>query len=108
VIVEMLLITGGLFLATFVTRAALLLAGERFKPSARVEAALRFAPICALAALISPEIVVRADTVDVSLANPRLVAALAATAFFLWKRSTVGCIVVGTLVLAAFRFGGHG
>jgi branched-subunit amino acid transport protein len=104
----MLLVTGGLVLATFATRAALLVAGQRFKPSPRVEAALRFAPICALAALIAPEIVVRAGTVDLSLTNPRLVAALAATAFFLWKRSMVGCIVVGTLVIAAFRFGGNG
>jgi branched-subunit amino acid transport protein len=108
-VIEMLLMTGGLVLATFVTRAALLLAGPRFKPSPRVEAALRFAPVCALAALIAPEIVVRAGTVDLSLANPRLVAALAATAaFFLLKRSMVACIVVGTLVLAAFRFAGHG
>jgi branched-subunit amino acid transport protein len=106
--VEMLLITGGLVLATFVTRAALLLAGGRFKPSLRVESALRFAPICALAALIAPEVVMRSGEVDLSLMNPRLVAALAATAFFLWKRSMVGCIVVGTIVLAAFRFAGHG
>lgn len=103
-IVDMLLMTGGLVLATFVTRAALLLVGQRFKPSPRFESALRFAPICALATLIAPEIVVRAGTVDLSLANPRLVAALAATAFFLWKRSMVGCIVVGTLVIAAYRF----
>ena len=106
--VEMLLITAGLVLATFITRAGLLLAGGRFKPSPRVESALRFAPICALAALIAPEVVVRSGTVDLSLMNPRLVAALAATAFFLWKRSMVGCIVVGTLVLTAFRFAGHG
>lgn len=103
--IYLLLVTGGLILATFLTRATLLLAGERFKPSPRVESALRFAPICALAALIAPEIVVAGGAVDLSLNNPRLVAALAATAFFLWKRSMVGCIIVGTLVVAAFRFG---
>lgn len=102
--IYLLLVTGGLILATFLTRASLLLAGERFKPSPRVESALRFAPICALAALIAPEIVVAEGAVDLSLSNPRLVAALAATVFFLWKRSMVGCIVVGTLVVAAFRF----
>ena len=51
---------------------------------------------------------VRAGSVDLSFANPRLVAALAATAFFLWKRSMVGCIVVGMVVVTAFRFGGIG
>ena len=35
--------------------------------------------------------------------DPRLVGALAATAFLLWKRSMVGCIVVGMLVITAFR-----
>jgi branched-subunit amino acid transport protein len=102
----LLLVTVGLIVATFLTRTTLLLVGERFKPSPRVESALRFAPICALAALIGPEIVVANGAVDLSPANPRLVAALAATAFFLWKRSMVGCIVVGMLVIAAFNLSG--
>ena len=102
----LLLVLVGLVVATFLTRATLLLVGERFKPSPRVESALRFAPICALAALIAPEIVVADGTVDLAFSNPRLVAALVATAFFLWKRSMVGCIVVGMLVIAAFRISG--
>jgi len=99
----MLLVTVGMVLATFMTRAALLLVGERFKLSPRVEAALRFAPVCALAVLIVPEVVVQEGAVNLSFANPRLTAALAATAFLLWKRSMVGCIGVGLLVLTAFR-----
>jgi branched-subunit amino acid transport protein len=67
-------------LATFMTRAGLLLAGRHFKLSPRVEAALRYAPVCALAVLIVPEVVVQADTVNLSLANPRLAGALGATA----------------------------
>jgi branched-subunit amino acid transport protein len=102
----LLLVTVGLVIATFLTRAMLLLVGERFKPTPRVESALRFAPICALAALIGPEVVVVNGAVELSPANPRLVAALVATAFFLWKRSMVGCIVAGMLVIAAFRLYG--
>jgi branched chain amino acid efflux pump len=102
--INMLLVTVGMVLATFMTRAALLLVGQRFKLSPRVEAALRFAPVCALAVLIVPEVVVQAGTVNLSFANPRLMGALAATAFLLWKRSMVGCIVVGMLVVTAFRF----
>jgi branched-subunit amino acid transport protein len=101
--INMLLVTVGMVLATFMTRAALLLAGRRFKLSPRVEAGLRYAPVCALAVLIVPEVVVQAGSVNLSVANPRLVAALAATAFFLWKRSMVGCIVVGTVIVVAFR-----
>jgi branched-subunit amino acid transport protein len=99
----MLLVTIGMILATFTTRATLLLV-ERFKLSPRVEAALRFAPVCALSVLVVPEVVVRDGAVNLSLANPHLVAALAATAFFLWTRSMVGCIVVGMLAITAFRF----
>jgi branched-subunit amino acid transport protein len=99
----LLLVTVCMVLATFLTRAAMLLVA-RARPSPRVEAALRFAPVCALAALIAPAIVVRSGTVDLSPGNPYLVAAMAATAFFLWKRSMVGCIVVGMLVITAFRF----
>ena len=101
--INMLLVTVGMVLATFVTRAGLLLVGQRFRLSPRVEAALRFAPVCALAVLIVPEVVLQEGTVNLSLGNPRMVAALAATAFLLWKRSMVGCIVVGMLVITAFR-----
>lgn len=104
----LLLVTIGMTLATFLTRAALLLVGPRFKPSPSVEVALRYAPVCALSALIAPEIVVRSGTVDLSLTNPHLVAAVAAATVFLWKRSMVACIVVGLLVLTAFRLGAGG
>jgi branched-subunit amino acid transport protein len=57
--INMLLVTLGMVLATFMTRAGLLLVGQRFKLSPRVEAALRYAPVCALAVLIVPEVVVQ-------------------------------------------------
>jgi branched-subunit amino acid transport protein len=104
---HLLLVTVCMVLATFLTRAAMLLVG-RSKPSPRVEAALRFAPVCALAALIAPAIVVRSGAVDFTPGNPYLVAAIAATGYFLWRRSMVGCIVVGMLVVTAFRFGAGG
>jgi branched-subunit amino acid transport protein len=103
----LLLVTACMVLATFLTRAAMLLVG-RSKPSPLVDAALRFAPVCALASLIAPAIVVRSGAVDLSLSNPYLVAAIAATGFFLWKRSMLGCIVVGMLVVTAFRFAAGG
>ena len=99
----MLLVTVGIILATFVTRAGLLLV-PRFKLSPRAEAALRFAPVCALSVLIVPGVLLQDGAVNLSLANPHLVGALAATAFFLWTRSMVGCIVVGMLAVTAFRF----
>lgn len=101
--VELLFTTAGLILATFVSRTGLLLGGERFRPSARIEAALRFAPVCALAVLVVPEVLVQAGTVDFSPGNPRLPGALAAVAYFLWQRSIGGSVLIGTLVFAALR-----
>jgi branched-subunit amino acid transport protein len=101
--IYMSLVTVGIILATFTTRATLLLV-PRFKLSPRVEAALRFAPVCALAVLVVPAVVVQEGAVNLSFTNPQLVAAVAATAFFLWTRSMVACIVVGMLVVTAFRF----
>ena len=101
--INMLLVTVGMVLATFLTRAALLLVGQRLKLSPRVESALRFAPVCALSVLVVPEILLQEGTVNISATNPYLMGALAATAVVLWKRSMVGCIVVGMLVITAFR-----
>ena len=100
--VYMLLVTAGIVLATFTTRATLLLV-PRFKLSHRVEAGLRFAPVCALAVLVVPAVVVQDGAVNLSVTNPHLIAALGAIASFLWTRSMVVCIVVGMLVLTAFR-----
>jgi branched-subunit amino acid transport protein len=100
--IYMALVTLGIILATFATRATLLLV-PRFKLSPRIEAGLRFAPVCALAVLVAPAVVVQDGAVNLSFANPYLVAAFAATASFLWTRSMVVCIAVGMFVMTAFR-----
>ena len=89
--------------ATFVSRAGMLLAGERLRLSPRVEAALRFAPACALSALIVPEILGPAGTVDLSLANARVPAAVLAAGFLLWRHSVHGGIAVGMAVYTCVR-----
>ena len=101
---ELLLAIVGLSIATFVTRAGLLLVGERLRLSARVESALRFAPACALSALVLPEIVSPAGVLDLSFANPRWPAAIAAGLFLLWRNSMTGSLITGMAVYAAFRF----
>jgi branched-subunit amino acid transport protein len=92
-----------LAIATFVTRAGFLLVGERITLSRRVEAALRFAPACALTALVLPEIISPTGTLDLTWANPRWPAALIATAFLLWRHSVLGGIAVGMVAYGGFR-----
>jgi branched-subunit amino acid transport protein len=100
---EILLAIAALTLATFVTRAGMLLAGERLRLSNRVEAALRFAPACAITALVLPDVLQPAGILDLSLDNPRWPAALAAALFLLWRHSIAGAIGVGMLVFAIVR-----
>jgi len=87
----------GLALSTFVTRTSFLLAGAKLRLGHRVEVALRYAPVCTLAAIIVPDILMHppAHVLDLSLLNPRLVGALAAGLWLVWSRNIIGCLGFG-------------
>ncbi len=82
-------------LATIATRSGLLLAGRRLVIPPRVESALRYAPACALAAIIAPDLLVSAGEIQLGLANPRLAGGIAGAVIFLLTRSTIGTIFGG-------------
>ena len=103
--VDVLLAIASLVFATYVSRAGMLLVGERLSLSRHVEAALRFAPACALTALVLPEVLGPAGTLDLSLANARWPAALAAAAFLLWRNNVLGAIAIGMATYLIFAFG---
>ena len=90
-------VIAGLALSTFVTRTSFLLAGARLRLGHRVEVALRYAPVCTLAAIIVPDILMYPPThaLDLSLLNPRLIGALAAGLWLCWSRNIVGCLAFG-------------
>lgn len=98
---DVLLAIASLVFATYVTRAGMLLIGDRLSLSRHVEAALRFAPACALTALVLPEIIGPAGTLDLSLGNPRWPAALAAAVFLLWRNNMLGGIAIGMVIHTA-------
>jgi branched-subunit amino acid transport protein len=87
----------GLALSTFITRTSFLLAGARLRLGHRVEVALRYAPVCTLAAIIVPDILMHPPetTLDLSLFNPRLIGALAAGLWLCWSRNIIGCLGLG-------------
>jgi branched-subunit amino acid transport protein len=86
----------GLALSTLVTRTSFLVAGARLKLSHRAEVALRYAPVCTLAAIIVPDVLLHGGQVlDLSPVNPRLVGALAAGLWLCWSRNIVGCLATG-------------
>jgi branched-subunit amino acid transport protein len=90
-------------ISTLATRAGLLVFGERLTLSHRVDTALRFAPACALTALIVPEVLYPAGVLELSIANPRLPAAIVAALFLLWRQSIAGGIAIGMIVYAVIR-----
>lgn len=66
---------------------------------------LRYAPLAALAAVVLPEIVMREGHLITTLLDARIFAALAAAAYFYWRRGILGTIVVGMAVLLPLRLG---
>ena len=94
-------------LSSFVTRSGPLLISSRLKLPAKVEAALRYAPACALAAIVVPDLLFIGAEPNVSLSNPKLLAGCAAAIIFAASRSMIATISGGMAVfwLARAFFG---
>jgi branched-subunit amino acid transport protein len=95
--IALAVVIAGLALSTFVTRTSFLLVGARLRLGHRVEVALRYAPVCTLAAIIVPDVLLHAPGghLDLSLYNPRLIGALAAGLWLCWSRNLIGCLSLG-------------
>lgn len=84
---------------TFVTRNFFLVLGDAVRLPERVQHALRYAPACALTALIAPEVLTENGAWAIHVANPKLLGALAATVVMLLTRDTLATMALG---MAAF------
>jgi branched-subunit amino acid transport protein len=69
----------------------------------RLQRALRYAPAAALAAVVIPDVLQTPDGLSVALSNHALYASLAGLAWYLWRRSMLGTIIVGMLVFTLLR-----
>jgi branched-subunit amino acid transport protein len=94
----------GITLATFITRSGLLVLGARLQLPPSLEAALRYAPACALAAIIAPELIYLEGSVPGGWDNPKLLAGLAGIAIFAAIRSMIATIVGGMAVFWLIRW----
>lgn len=93
----------GLTFVTVATRSAFLVIGERFPLPERVQHGLRYAPACALVALIAPELVMAQGSLALAIDNPRLVSGLAAGAVMLATRSMLLTMGVGMATYTLLR-----
>nr|CCA88955.1 conserved membrane hypothetical protein [Ralstonia syzygii R24] len=96
----------GMTIVTIVTRALFLMVGDRLTLPMRVRHALRFAPAAALAAIVLPDLLWYHGGFDASWTNPRLMAGIAAAAFYVATRRMLGMILVGMGVYTVLRLWG--
>jgi branched-subunit amino acid transport protein len=92
-----------LALATAATRSSFWLIGHRIAIPRRVHEMLRYAPACALAAIIAPDLLLIDGQVQFQLSNLKLLAGIAAIVFFLVTRNMLQTIVFGMLSFTALR-----
>lgn len=94
----------GMTLVTAATRAFFLLGGARAVLPERVQRALRYAPAAALVAVVLPDVLQTPEGISFALSNHALYGTLAGLAWFLWRRSMLGTIVVGMIAYTLLRF----
>jgi len=95
----------GLAVVTVLARAFFLVPDREVVLPAWAMRGFRYAPIAALVAVISPEIVLTNGALLATWADARIYAVLVATAYFWWRRGILGTIVSGTAVLLALKIG---
>ncbi|HVK93388.1 MAG TPA: AzlD domain-containing protein [Noviherbaspirillum sp.] len=92
-----------LTLATILTRSSFFFLGHAVKLTPKVQHALRYAPAAALAAIVAPDLVMAEGALHLTLTNPKLVAGLGATVFFLTTRHLLWTIVFGMALYSLLR-----
>ncbi len=93
-----------LALATCITRGAFWLVGHHVTIPKRVQEMLRYAPACALAAIIAPDLLLGSGgQLALHPSNLKLVAALAATGYYLLRRNMLETIIFGMLFFTGLR-----
>lgn len=84
---------------TFLARASFIVFADPQKFPHGFRVALAFVPAAVLAGIVAPGLAMPFGTLDLSLANPRLLAGLAAMAVAVRLRNPLACIVVGMAAL---------
>ena len=99
-----LLLILGLALTSFIPRASFILLFARWPVPAPVRRALRYVPAAVFSAILVPQLVLTAGSMDIGLDNPRLLAGLLAGAIAWRTRNTLLTIVAGMLALHMFSY----
>ena len=100
---EAVLTIVGLTVITVVTRVFFMATDRELPLPGWLRRGLRYAPLAALAAVVVPEVVMSQCHLIATWRDARLFAVAAATAWFFWRRTLLGTIVTGMVVLVPLR-----
>lgn len=92
-------------LATILPRSSFIVLAGRARLPSWLQRALRYAPAAALAAIITPDLLVAGGSVQP--ANPRLLAAILVVGVVCWSKNPWLPFIVGMGALLLMRFGLH-
>lgn len=95
----------GMAVITVLTRGFFILPQRELPLPGWLREGLRYAPVGALVAVVTPEIVMSQGRLIDTWQDARLFGAAAATAWFIWRRDMLGTIVSGTAVMLIFKLG---
>ncbi|AVP56501.1 AzlD domain-containing protein [Pulveribacter suum] len=100
-----ILAIAGLAVITVITRAFFMIPERELPMPDWLRRGLKYAPLAALAGVIAPEVLMSDGQLIATLADARLPAVLAAGAYYFWKRSILGTIVLGMAVYLPLHIG---
>lgn len=95
----------GMGVVTLLCRAFFLLPREELSMPRWLRQGLRYAPLAALAAVVSPEIFLVQGRLIHTWQDPRIFGALAGLVVYAWTKSLFGTIASGTSVMLVIKFG---
>lgn len=95
----------GLVVITLVTRGFFLFSDRHMSLPRWLDRGLRHAPLAALVAVVAPEVLLTQGQLLDTWRDPRLFALLAAALWYAWRRTLLGVIVSGVVVMIACKQG---
>jgi branched-subunit amino acid transport protein len=102
-----LLVIVGLAGVTVLARCFFFILDRPWSLPAWAHRALQYAPVAALAAVVSPEVVMVNGHLVPGWQDARIFSALAGTLVFFWRRSVLVTLIVGMLVYLPLHLGLH-
>jgi branched-subunit amino acid transport protein len=95
---------GVLVVATAATRSSFWLVGHHITIPKRVQEMLRFAPACALAAIVAPDLLLGGQgELLLDWRNPKLIAGILSVLFYMVRKNMLQTIVFGMVFFTGIR-----